>query len=286
MMQIAQSRAQFLAARAELVGPVGVVLTMGALHDGHRALIEAARAASKSVIVTVFVNPLQFGPAEDLSRYPRTPEADSALCEEAGADLVWTPRVEDVYAAGPAQVSIVPGPLGDILEGAVRPGHFSGMLTVVCKLLQLTRPDATFFGEKDYQQLTLVRRMVADLDLPADIVAVPTVRETDGLARSSRNRYLDPAQREVAGVIPRAIAAGVAAGPGGAAAVEAATRAVLGSHPDLQIDYVSVLSPQLGAPVDGTLARLLVAVRVGGTRLIDNVSVALGDLELAGRANG
>jgi pantoate--beta-alanine ligase len=276
MMQVARTRPDFLAARAQLTGSVGVVLTMGALHDGHRALIEAARRASGSVVVTVFVNPLQFGPSEDLSRYPRTPDADSALCAEAGADLLWMPDVPDVYAAGPAQVAIVPGPLGEILEGAVRPGHFSGMLTVVCKLLQLTRPDATFFGEKDYQQLTLVRRMVADLDIPAAIVGVPTVREADGVARSSRNRYLDPAQREIAALIPQAIAAGVAAAPAGAAAVTAETCAVLSANPGLAIDYVEVRSPDLGAPPDQGEGRLLIAVRVGGTRLIDNVAVSLG----------
>lgn len=276
MTEVVHTRAQLHAARSALPGPVGVVLTMGALHDGHRALIEAAREHCASVVVTVFVNPLQFGPAEDLAKYPRTAEADIALCTAAGADVLWMPGVEDVYAAGAIQVSVAPGPVAALLEGAVRPGHFDGVLTVVAKLLLLTRADRTFFGEKDYQQLTLVRRMVADLDLPVLIDGVPTVREADGLARSSRNRYLDPQQRAVASAIPRATAAGAAAGAGGAAAVTHAATSVLRAQDGVAIDYVQVLSPQLGeAPVDGP-ARLLVAVRVGATRLIDNIPVMLG----------
>ncbi|MCW2603495.1 MAG: panC [Pseudonocardiales bacterium] len=276
MTDVVHTRAQFVAARAALPGPVGVVLTMGALHDGHRALIAAARAHCASVVVTVFVNPLQFGPNEDLAKYPRTTEADIALCTDAGADVLWMPGVEDVYAAGPVQVTVAPGPVAALLEGAVRPGHFDGVLTVVAKFLLLTRADRTFFGEKDYQQLTLVRRMAADLDLPVEVTAVATVREPDGLARSSRNRYLDPQQRAAASAIPRATAAGAAAGAGGAQAVAAATAAVLQAQDGLAIDYVSVHSPMLGeAPVDGP-ARLLVAVRVGPTRLIDNIPVMLG----------
>lgn len=276
MTQVVHTRAQLHAARAALPGPVGVVLTMGALHDGHRALIEAARAHCASVVATVFVNPLQFGPTEDLATYPRTAEADIALCTDAGADVLWMPGVEDVYAAGPVQVTVSPGPLAALLEGAVRPGHFDGVLTVVAKLLLLTRADRTFFGEKDYQQLTLVRRMAADLDLPVQVSGVPTVREPDGLARSSRNRYLDPAQREVAATIPRATAAGAAAGPQGAEAVWSATTAVLEAQDGLTIDYVEVRSPALGEPDPVGEARLLVAVRVGATRLIDNIPVMLG----------
>jgi pantoate--beta-alanine ligase len=274
-MQVVRERAEFQAARAGLPGPVAVVLTMGALHDGHRALIEAARAAAASVVTTVFVNPLQFGPNEDLARYPRTEQADTELCTEAGADLLWMPAVPDVYAAGPAQVGLTPGPLGDILEGAVRPGHFGGMLTVVCKFFVLVRPDLTFFGEKDYQQLALVRRMVADLDLGIDVRGVPTVRELDGLARSSRNRYLDDAGRAVAANIPIALAAGVAAGARGAAAVAEATAAVLREQP-IQVDYVAVRAVDLGEPPADGEARLLVALRIGQTRLIDNVAVWLG----------
>lgn len=303
-MQIVHSRAEFVAARARIdesslaararidehgvaaraglddrvggEGTVGVVLTMGALHDGHRALIETAAKAADAVVVTVFVNPLQFGPNEDLAKYPRTADADARLCREAGADLLWMPAVEDIYAAGPAQVTLQPGPLAEILEGAVRPGHFGGMLTVVCKFFQLTRPDVTFFGEKDYQQLALVRRMVADLDLPVDVRAIPTEREDDGLARSSRNRYLDPEQRRTAGTIPRALAAGVAAGADGPDAVREATEQLLRAQ-GIAIDYVAVHGADLGpAPQDGE-GRLLIAVRVGTTRLIDNVAVWLGE---------
>lgn len=276
MTEVVHSREQFLAARADLSGPVGVVLTMGALHDGHRALIAAAAEQCASVVVTVFVNPLQFGPNEDLAKYPRTTEADIALCTEAGADVLWMPDVADVYAAGPVQVTISPGPVAALLEGAVRPGHFDGVLTVVAKFLLLTRADRTYFGEKDYQQLSLVRRMVMDLDLPVQVIGVPTVREADGLARSSRNRYLDQSQRAAAGVIPRATAAGAAAGAGGAAAVAAATTAVLHGQDGVTVDYVQVRSPMLGEAPDHGAARLLVAVRIGATRLIDNIPVMLG----------
>lgn len=276
-MELVRTRREFATARAGLDGAptVGVVLTMGALHDGHRALIETARAAADAVIVTVFVNPLQFGPNEDLAKYPRTAEADAQLCERAGADLLWMPGVEDIYAGGPAQVTLQPGPLADILEGAVRPGHFGGMLTVVCKFFQLTRPDVTFFGEKDYQQLALVRRMALDLDLPVDVRSVPTVREDDGVARSSRNRYLDADQRRLAGAIPRALAAGAAAGAQGPDAVRAATEQVLRAQ-GIDIDYVAVQGVDLGAPPADGEGRLLVAVRIGTTRLIDNVAVWLG----------
>jgi pantoate--beta-alanine ligase len=273
---VVHTRPQFLAARAALAGPVGVVLTMGALHDGHRALIAAARAQCASVVATVFVNPLQFGPGEDLAKYPRTTEADIALCTEAGVDVLWMPGVQDVYAAGPAQVTVAPGPLAAQLEGAVRPGHFDGVLTVVAKFLLLTRADSTYFGEKDYQQLTLVRAMAGDLDLPVRVNAVPTVREADGLARSSRNRYLDEAQRRAAAAIPRATAAAAAAGPGGAVAVAAAATAVLQAQDGVSIDYVQVRSPMLGDAPDHGPARLLVAVRVGATRLLDNIPVTLG----------
>ncbi|MFJ8981240.1 pantoate--beta-alanine ligase [Streptomyces sp. NPDC102282] len=185
-----------------------VVMTMGALHDGHATLIRAARAAAGpggQVVVTVFVNPLQFGEAADLDRYPRTLEADLAVASEAGADAVFAPPVEEVYPGGEPQVRITAGPMGERLEGSSRPGHFDGMLTVVAKLLHLTRPDAAFFGQKDAQQLALVRRMVRDLDFGIDIVAVPTVRDPDGLALSSRNRFLSAEERRTALALPRAL---------------------------------------------------------------------------------
>ncbi|MDX3850904.1 pantoate--beta-alanine ligase [Streptomyces sp. AK02-01A] len=182
-------------------GRTAVVMTMGALHDGHASLVRAARAhvgPTGFVVVTVFVNPLQFGAGEDLDRYPRTLEADLRVAEKAGADAVFAPSVDEVYPSGVPQVRIAAGPMGERLEGASRPGHFDGMLTVVAKLLHLTRPDAAFFGRKDAQQLALIRRMVRDLNFSCAIVGVPTVREEDGLALSSRNRYLSQPERRTA----------------------------------------------------------------------------------------
>ncbi|MYV48060.1 pantoate--beta-alanine ligase [Streptomyces sp. SID2888] len=192
-------------------GRTAVVMTMGALHEGHAALIRAARdhvGARGFVIVTVFVNPLQFGKGEDLDRYPRTLEADLKVAEQAGADVVFAPSADEVYPGGEPQVRIAAGPMGECLEGAVRPGHFDGMLTVVAKLLHLTRPDAALYGQKDAQQLALIRRMVRDLNFGVEIIGVPTVREGDGLALSSRNRYLSPPERHTALALSRALFAG------------------------------------------------------------------------------
>ncbi|MER6117005.1 pantoate--beta-alanine ligase [Streptomyces sp. NPDC001743] len=208
--------ATLLRTAAELAGyaPEGdraeraVVMTMGALHEGHASLIRTARAVvgpAGQVVVTVFVNPLQFGEAADLDRYPRTLDADLAVAAEAGADVVFAPSVDEVYPGGEPQVRISAGPMGERLEGASRPGHFDGMLTVVAKLLHLTRPDAAFFGQKDAQQLALIRRMVRDLNFPVEIVGVETVREADGLALSSRNRFLDPYERHTALALSRAL---------------------------------------------------------------------------------
>ncbi|MFJ9680271.1 pantoate--beta-alanine ligase [Streptomyces sp. NPDC101194] len=197
-----------LAASAPRRGPRAVVMTMGALHEGHATLIRTARAAAGpdgQVVVTVFVNPLQFGEAADLERYPRTLEADLAVAGAAGADAVFAPSVEEVYPGGEPQVRISAGPMGERLEGASRPGHFDGMLTVVAKLLHLTRPDAAFYGQKDAQQLALIRRMVRDLNFPVEIVGVETVREPDGLALSSRNRFLDAEERHTALALSRAL---------------------------------------------------------------------------------
>jgi pantoate--beta-alanine ligase len=271
---VVNGRADFFEARGDLAGPVGLVATMGALHAGHAALMDAARATNESVVATIFVNPLQFGPNEDLSRYPRTLDADLDLCREHGVDLVWAPAVEDVYAAGPVQVTLAAGPLGDILEGASRPGHFAGMLTVVAKLLSLVRPDRAYFGEKDYQQLTLVRRLVADLDLGPEIIGVPTVREPDGLARSSRNVYLSAAEHQQALALSQALLAAAAMKGGGGDAVLTAAREVL-AEAAIEPDYLELRAPDLGpAPVSG-LARLLIAARVGSPRLIDNIEVML-----------
>ena len=257
--------------------PVALVPTMGALHDGHAALLRSARerAGSGAVVASVFVNPLQFAPGEDLDRYPRTFDDDLVLCEKEGVDVVFAPSVDEVYPGGDPLVTVEPGPLATELEGESRPGHFRGVLTVVAKLFGLTRPNLAFFGEKDYQQLTLVRAMTRDLDVPVEIVGVPTVREADGLARSSRNRYLDPAQRQAALALSAALSAGVAAARGGAdgPALLAAAVAALGDR--VELDYLALTDPDLGpAPGHGP-ARLLIAARVGSTRLIDNTALEI-----------
>ncbi|MCZ2818944.1 pantoate--beta-alanine ligase [Modestobacter sp. VKM Ac-2977] len=274
---VAETTADLRRLRAGLPGPVVLVPTMGALHEGHRALVRAARELGGSVVVSVFVNPTQFGPGEDFDRYPRTWDADLAALAEEGADLVFHPPADEVYPSGALGVTVQPGPLGEVLEGAVRPGHFAGVLTVVAKLFGLVRPDVAVFGEKDYQQLTLIRAMARELALGVQVVGVPTVREDDGMALSSRNRYLSPEQRQAAAALSAALRAGAQAGPQGADAVLAAARAVLAEAPDLLQDYLELTDPDLGpAPAAGP-ARLLVAARAGSTRLIDNTAVELGN---------
>jgi pantoate--beta-alanine ligase len=274
-VKVVSSRADFFAAREQLPGPVGLVPTMGALHAGHRALIETAVQHSGSTVVTVFVNPLQFGPGEDFGRYPRTLDADVATCEAAGADLVWAPGVEDVYPGGPSHTVVEPGPLGAELEGAVRPGHFAGVLTVVAKFFGLVRPAVGYFGEKDYQQLMLIRQMAADLDLFVAVAGVPTVREPDGLALSSRNVYLSADERRHATALSRALFAGQDAAADGPRAVLSAARAVLYAESGVDLDYLELRGADLGPVPETGPARLLVAARVGSTRLIDNVPVTL-----------
>jgi pantoate--beta-alanine ligase len=270
---VTTSRAELAAAREKIEGSLAVVMTMGALHDGHQALIEAARRRADHVLVTIFVNPLQFGPNEDFDRYPRVLDRDLAICARGGVDVVFAPDRGEMYPDGEPTVRVSPGPLGDILEGASRPGFFHGVLTVVLKLLHLTRPDFAYFGEKDYQQLTLVRRMVRDTDLPVEIVGVPTVREPDGLARSSRNRYLAPDARRAALALCAALRAGAAAGDQGPDAVLAAARDAFGAR--CRLDYLALTDPDLGpAPSTGP-ARLLIAAYAGDTRLIDNAPVEL-----------
>ena len=262
MSRVAHTRAELAAARAALPAPVVLVPTMGALHAGHRALVARARelaGPAGSVVVSVFVNPLQFGEAADLDRYPRTLTADVELVTEAGGDLVWAPSVDDVYAGGPPLVTVSAGPAGAVLEGAARPGHFDGMLTVVAKLLGSVRPHVAVFGAKDAQQLSLVRRMVRDLDLGVAVEAVETVRDDDGLALSSRNRFLSPAERQAGLALPRALATGTLDG----------ARAVLAAEPGIALDYVEQVDPDTFAPVRGGTGLLVVAARVGATRLID-----------------
>jgi pantoate--beta-alanine ligase len=272
------TRAAIWDARWRLSGRVAVVPTLGALHEGHLALIRAARKAADAVIVTIFVNPLQFGAGEDLDRYPRDLDADLASCAREGVDVVFAPSVREMYPDGDPAVRVVAGPLGDRFEGSSRPGHFDGVLTVVLKLLHLCQPQLAVFGEKDAQQLALVRQMVADLDLPVQVLAVPIVREADGLALSSRNRYLDPEQRLSATVLRRALLAGAAAGEAGAAAVLNAAREVLVSDQGVRLDYLRLVTPGFDdVPVAHRgQALLLVAAYVGPTRLIDNVVVTLG----------
>jgi pantoate--beta-alanine ligase len=272
-VKVVQTREDFAAVRAELTGTVGLVPTMGALHAGHAALLTAAAGDCDAVVTTNFVNPLQFGPAEDLARYPRTLDADLALCEELGVDVVWAPTVADVYPHGDSEVTVDPGPLGRELEGTSRPGHFAGVLTVVTKFFNLVRPGRAYFGEKDYQQLTLIRRLADDLDLGVTVVGVPTVREDDGLALSSRNRYLSVPERASALALSRALFAG--AGATEADGVLTAATAVLAAQPDVAVDYLELRGPDLGARPEHGAARLLVAAHVGNTRLIDNVEVML-----------
>ena len=273
---VAETTADLRRLRATLPAPVVLVPTMGALHEGHRTLVRAARERGGSVVVSVFVNPTQFGPGEDFDRYPRTWDADLAALAAEGADLVFHPPVEEVYPPGAAGVSVQPGPLGEVLEGAVRPGHFAGVLTVVAKLFGLVRPDVAVFGEKDYQQLTLIAAMARELALGVDVVGVPTVREDDGLALSSRNRYLSAEQRTTAAALSAALRAGAEAGPRGADAVLTAARAVLAGAPELVPDYLQLTDPELGPPPAAGPARLLVAARAGSTRLIDNTAVTVG----------
>jgi pantoate--beta-alanine ligase len=276
--------AELAAARDALVGRVAVVMTMGALHDGHLHLMRVAREHADALMVTIFVNPLQFGPNEDFDRYPRTPESDLAKCAEAGVDLVFMPSVEEVYPPGEAIPWVSAGALGAELEGKMRPGHFDGVVTVVVRLLRLTRPDVALFGQKDAQQLALIRRGVTDLDLPVEIVGVPTVRESDGLAMSSRNRYLDDNSRTVALTLSRALLTGADQATHGGDAVLESARAVLEESPQVSVDYLVLVDEETWEPPDNETrdARLLVAGRIGTTRLIDNVSVVLGTQNPAG----
>lgn len=277
---VVQTRAQLRAARARLGdGDVGVVMTMGALHEGHATLIRQARARASHVIVTIFLNPLQFGPREDLARYPRTNEADLEICRREGVDLVFMPTPSVVYPDGDPGVRVSAGPLGNVLEGQARPGHFDGVLTVVGKLLHMTGADQAYFGQKDAQQLLLIRRMARDLDFPVEVVSVATVRERDGLALSSRNMYLAESDRETALCLSAALRAGAAAAVEGPSAARRAARAVLVREPLALIDYLVLVDPSTLEDVPEWYrgeALLAVAGRVGTTRLIDNIPVNVG----------
>jgi len=282
---LARTRLGLAAARRALPAPVVLVPTMGALHDGHRALLRHAREISRpngSVVVSVFVNPLQFGPGEDLDRYPRSLDDDMKICGAEGVSVVFAPGAAQMYPQEQL-ITIDPGPMGQVLEGASRPGFFTGVLTVVLKLFQLVQPQVAVFGEKDVQQLALVGRMTGDLDLGVEIASVPTVRDPDGLAVSSRNSYLSAAERATALALPGALRAGREAQEAGPEAVLKAAGTVLDeaatAEPPLVTDYLALAGPDTFTPVAAGYAGqalLLAAVKVGGTRLIDNVQVVLG----------
>jgi len=259
-------------------GRIGLVPTMGALHDGHLALVRRARAETARVVGTLFVNPTQFAPHEDLAAYPRDEARDLALFAEAGADLVFAPPVEAMYPPGFATTVSVAG-LADHLCGPHRPGHFAGVATVVAKLLNQAEADAAYFGEKDWQQLQVIRRMAADLDIPTEIVGVPTVRDVDGLALSSRNVYMTPAERERALALPRELAAlaGRVADGRPVAPETAALRERLYAAGFDKVDYVEVADAATLQPLDSVTdpqaARVFAAAWIGRTRLIDNMPV-------------
>jgi pantoate--beta-alanine ligase len=279
-MQVIHSVKELRAAVARLPRPLGFVPTMGALHAGHMALVTASTTDNPSTVASIFVNPSQFGPREDLSRYPRTPEADLAKLEAAAVDLVFAPETPEMYPPGFVSWVSVEGPPAERLEAERRPGHFRGVATIVAKLLLQVGPDTAYFGQKDAQQLAVVRRVVTDLNIPVRIVGVPTVREPDGLALSSRNVYLSPAERRAATVLSRALRkaqARYAAGERDRAAVLQSMTAEFGAEPLADLDYADLADPDSLEPAvhldDRTLA--LVACRIGATRLIDNA--ALGD---------
>ena len=282
---LVRTRKGLAAARAALPGPVVLVPTMGALHDGHRSPLRLARelaGSSGSVLVSIFVNPLQFGPTEDFDRYPRPLDRDLAICAEEGVRAVFAPNMAQMYPTRP-MITVNPGPVGRLLEGKSRPGFFDGVLTVVLKLFHLTAPDVAVFGAKDAQQLALILQMVTDLDLGLQIATAPLHRDPDGLATSSRNTYLSAAERGSALALSRALAAASVVAGQGATAVVAAARTVLdaaaAATPPVELDYLALADPDTFAdvgPGHRGPAVLLVAARVGTTRLIDNVSLVIG----------
>lgn len=259
----------------QLGGGIAFVPTMGALHEGHVQLMKHARPLGETLVASIFVNPTQFAPGEDFNEYPRTFDADLERCAEAGVDVVFAPAVETMYPEGPnSTITVDPGPLGGILEGRSRPTHFRGVLTVVAKLFGLVRPDVAVFGEKDYQQLVLIEQMTDALCLGVEVQGCPTVRDSDGLAMSSRNAYLTREQRQQAPALYGALRAGAAASTEGPDAVLAAARAVIDQAPGVDLDYLELTSADLGDPQPGD-ARLLIAARVGKPRLLDNIHLTL-----------
>ncbi len=275
---LANSREELRSALSAFSAPVALVPTMGALHAGHASLMGRARreiGPGAPLVASIFVNPMQFAPGEDLDRYPRTFEVDLEICAEQGVDVVFAPSVDEVYPGGDPQVTVDPGPLARVLEGASRPTHFHGVLTVVAKLFGLVRPDVAVFGEKDYQQLTLIRRMVADLCMGVEVVGAETLREPTGLALSSRNHYLDEDQARRAIALSRTLFAARAAARYGAGPAIEAARHELRHARGVDLEYLELRAPDLGPAPETGPARLLIAARVGSTRLIDNLALQL-----------
>ncbi|HUH06179.1 MAG TPA: pantoate--beta-alanine ligase [Egibacteraceae bacterium] len=261
---------------------IALVPTMGALHEGHLSLVRRARTENQLLVVSIFVNPLQFSAGEDYQRYPRDSDADIALLEREGADIVFAPDPEGYVPAWHRTVVRVEGPLTSTLEGGVRPGHFEGVATIVAKLLSSVGPERAYFGEKDYQQLLVVRRMVHDLDIPTQIVACPIVRDADGLALSSRNAYLSPSQRQRALALPSALREAAAAWDGDADSARVLLHRRLQAASGISLDYAEVVDPMTLDPLGGIIdspARALAAVRVGDTRLIDNVGLGQPEIQ-------
>ena len=267
------------ALRERLAGrAVAFVPTMGALHEGHLELVDRARQLADTVVVSIFVNPLQFGPHEDLDRYPRDLSADLEALTQHGVAYVFAPSVDEMYPDGGTEITVTGGEIATLFEGRSRPGHFDGVLTVVAKLLGIVRPDHVVFGQKDAQQVFLVQRMVADLNFATRVEVVPTVRAADGLALSSRNRYLAPEERRAATALSRALEAAASAADRGIDAVLAAAQSVLMDERLVKLEYLKVVNPRTFLPVDDGYrgpARVLIAARVGTTRLIDNDSLYL-----------
>ena len=274
-MQVVTTIPDVRRARAAAAGSWGLVPTMGYLHAGHLSLVAQARQENDHVAVSIFVNPTQFGPGEDLASYPRDLERDLALLEAAGVDLVWTPEVEDLYPPG-YQTYVVVEEVTKRLEGAARPTHFRGVATVVAKLFNVIQPDRAYFGQKDAQQVVVIRRMTRDLDFPVDIVVGPTLREPDGLAMSSRNVYLTPEQRRAAPALYRALSAARAAWDAGerdGCNIRVVIKSILDDEPEANVEYISAADPDTLEEIDGLADRVLLslAVRFGRARLIDNL---------------
>jgi pantoate--beta-alanine ligase len=281
-MQVFRTIAEFSRWRAAATPSVGFVPTMGYLHEGHLSLVRRARSENDSVVVSIFVNPTQFGPHEDFQRYPRDPNRDLGLLDTAQVDAVFTPAVDEMYPAG-ASTMVEVEALSHILEGASRPGHFRGVATIVCTLFHVVHPDRAYFGEKDYQQLQVIQRMVHDLRMPVKVIGCPTIREPDGLAMSSRNVYLSPPERQAAAALSRALSQAKRLSEDDvweASRLRDEVQKMLDKEPLIRTDYVAIVHPQTLQPVDTAVtaeAVMCLAVWIGPTRLIDNIRLRAGE---------